>query len=124
MAEFAAVTWKVRQGTEEEVRRLFRESGRPSHDILDVQGNQVGKLLSTVVLMHGNQVVRVLEYEGSLPDVMRHMAQQPELQALEKELDQYLEVKRDTSSPEKFREYFIDSIMTNVITRRRDDVDA
>ncbi len=124
MADFAAVTWTVRSGTESEVQRLFRESGRPGHDILDAEGNQVGKLLSTVVFMHGNRVVRVLEFEGSLPDVMRHMAQQPELQALEKELDQYLEVKRDTSTPEKFREYFINSIMTNVITRRRDDVDV
>lgn len=124
MADFAAVTWTVRPGTEGEVQQLFRDSGRPSHDILDADGNQVGELLSTVVFMHGNRVVRVLEYTGSLPDVMRHMAQQPELQELEKKLDEYLETKRDTSSPEKFREYFLNCIMTNVIHRTREDVAA
>ena len=122
MADFAAVTWTVRPGTESEVQKLFQNYGRPNHDILDADGNVVGALLSTVVLMHGNRVVRVIEFEGSLPDVMRHMAAQPEVQELEKQLDEYLEVRRDTSSPEKFREYFINSLMTTVIQRRRDDV--
>ena len=72
MAQQWALTWNVKPGTEEEVVRLFEESGRPDHTVRNAAGEEVGLLRRTSVFMRGNQVIRVIEFDGEFIDVAIH----------------------------------------------------
>jgi hypothetical protein len=122
MSKFAAVTWTVKPGFEEEIAGLFANYPRPdSYSITDAAGNQIGAILSTAVFMKDQRIVRVLEYDGELPAVMRHMAGQRAVRELEEQLAQYVEVPRDTSSPNSFRDFFIANSMRCLVARRHDE---
>jgi hypothetical protein len=101
-----ALMFTVRQGTEQAVREAFQNSGRPKHDIVGPDGTPKGRLLHTMVLMKDNVVIRMIEFEGELRDVIQHMRQQDEVIALEGELEKYLEVPRDMSTPQSAAEFF------------------
>lgn len=121
MSQFAAVTWKVKPGYDEELAKLFQDYPRPdSFVITDEQGNQTGALLATAVFLKDHRIVRVIEYEGELTGVMRHMAGQRAVRDLEDQLAQYLEVPRDTSSPTAFRDFFLAHSMRCLVARRHD----
>ncbi len=121
MSQYSAVTWTVKPGFEEEIARLFAEYPRPdSYEITDAGGAVVGKLLSTAVFFKDNRIVRVIEYDGELPQVMRHMAGQRAVRELEERLATYVEVPRDTSSPDAFRQFFIQNSMRCLVARRHD----
>jgi hypothetical protein len=123
MSKFAAVTWTVKPGFEDEIARLFANYPRPdSYIIRDGTGNQVGAVLSTAVFMKDQRIVRVIEYAGELPAVMRHMAGQRAVRELEERLAQYVEVPRDTSTPNSFRDFFIANSMRCLVARRHDEV--
>lgn len=121
MSNYFAITWTVKPGSEDVVKKAFSNYGRPDHDVKDNDGNVVGKLLSTQVFMKGNMLVRAIEFEGSILDVAPHMGRQPAIRALEDELDQYLEQPRDMSTPEGARKYFMETAMETLINRRWDD---
>ncbi|MEC3974263.1 SchA/CurD-like domain-containing protein [Amycolatopsis sp. H20-H5] len=121
MSQQWALTWNVKPGTEEEVIRLFERSGRPDHTVRDGGGNVVGLLKRTSVFMRQNTVVRVIEFDGEFIDVAKHMGQQREVRDLERELDAYLEVERDLSSPEKTAAFFASASMRCVLSRSHDD---
>lgn len=121
MANYFAITWNVKPGSEDAVRKAFANYGRPDHDVKDADGNVVGKLLSTQVFMKGTTVVRVIEFEGSIIDVSQHMARQPAIKALEEELDNYLAEPRDMSTPEGARKFFMETAMETLASRRWDD---
>ncbi|MCA6091933.1 SchA/CurD [Streptomyces sp. SCA3-4] len=119
--KFAAVTWNVRPGTEEEVAEILRTGGRPdSFDITRPDGSPAGRLLATAIFMRGNQIVRVVQYEGELEALMRHMATQPAVQKVEALLDPFLEKPRPTESREGFRQFFLDSSMRCLQVRYAD----
>jgi hypothetical protein len=121
MSNHLAIIWKVRSGTEDEVRELFRNYGRPEHTIRDEEGNEKGKLLATQVFMRENVVVRVVEFEGEFLDVAPHMGRQQVVRELEEKLDPYLENPRDMSTPEGARKFFMETAMETVIARRHDE---
>ncbi len=121
MSQFAAVTWKVKPGFDEDLARLFESYPRPdSFVITDDQGNQTGALLATAVFLKDQRIVRVIEYEGELAGVMRHMAGQRAVRELEEQLAEYLEVPRDTTSPTAFRDFFLAHSMRCLVARRHD----
>jgi hypothetical protein len=121
MSKFAAVTWAVKPGSDEEIAELFANYPRPdSYVIRNAAGEQVGQLLSTAVFLKDSRIVRVIEYTGELPDVMRHMAGQRAVRELEERLAQYVEVPRDTSSPTAFRDFFVANSMRCLVARRHD----
>ena len=121
MANFAAVTWRIKSGSEEKVAELFSRYPRPdSYLLTDEAGNRSGALLSTAVFLKDQQIVRVIEYDGTLPDVMRHMAGQRAVRELEAQLAEYLETPRDTSSATAFRDFFIAHSMRCLVARRHD----
>jgi hypothetical protein len=112
----------VKPGFDDEIRRLFATYGRPdSVALTDSAGNCVGKLLSTAVFMKDRRIVRVIEYEGELPYLIRHMAGQSIVRDLEDKLSPYLETPRDTSSSEGFRKFFLANAMECLVARRQDD---
>jgi hypothetical protein len=121
MANYFAITWTVKPGSEDFVREAFKNYGRPDHDVKDQEGNVVGKLLSTQVFMKGNRIVRAIEFEGSIADLAPHMGRQPAIRELEDKLDEVLETPRDMSTPEGARKYFMETAMETLINRRWDD---
>jgi hypothetical protein len=121
MSHYFAITWEVKPGSEDAIRKMFADYGRPDHEVKDEQGNVVGKLLSTQVFMKGTTLVRALEFEGSFMDIAPHLGRQPAIRALEDQMDQFLAEPRDMSTPEGARTYFMKSAMETLITRRWDE---
>lgn len=119
-SRFAAVTWTVLPDCEDELAELFASYPRPEFEIRNEQGERVGRLLSTAVFFKDNRIVRVIEYEGELRDVMRHMAGQRSVRELEEKLAKYVDVPRDTSSPDAFRQFFLANSMRCLVARRHD----
>ncbi|WP_298181183.1 SchA/CurD-like domain-containing protein [Saccharomonospora sp.] len=110
---YAAISYRVKEGYEDELAELFANIGRVSSPVLhDESGNEVGKLLGTAVFIEGPMIVRFIHYSGgTLADVGRHMSNQPAIHAFEEELQPYLAQARDTTSPEAFRQFFAKSTM-------------
>lgn len=123
MAEYFALMWDVKEGTQDQVRELFHQYGRPDHTIRDDDGNEVGTLISTQVFMKGATIIRVVETTDgiSLPVLGRHMGRQPAIRELEDKLDPLVAEPRDMSTDEGAREFFIKSFMELLVTRRHDE---
>jgi hypothetical protein len=122
VAQHYALYWTVKPGTEDKVRELFKNYGRPDPVVKDAEGNDTGgRLISSQVFLKGNIVVRVMEVEGSLPEAAAHLGRQPAIQELESQLDPLLEEPRDMSDPQGAREFFMRTIMETVLSRRHDE---
>jgi hypothetical protein len=117
-----ALMWKVKPGSEQKVRELFASYGRPEMVIRDEQGVERGKLLSTLVFMKDNVVIRVADAEVDDVDMLaKHLRKQPAIQELEKKLDQYLEQPRDMSTPEGAQAFFRRAGMDCLVARSYPD---
>ncbi|WP_433858751.1 SchA/CurD-like domain-containing protein [Streptomyces kronopolitis] len=107
---FAALTYAIRPGREDEVAEVFagfRRIGSPS-----APGTAPpARLLSTAVFLRDATLVRVIEYEGDLDAVARHMAAQPGVQEVERRLKPYLNSPRDTDSIDGFVRAFRQSLL-------------
>jgi hypothetical protein len=122
MSEVWALMWDVKPGSEEAVKQLFADYGRPDHVVKDADGNETGLLVSTMVFMKDQTVVRIMEIEGAtFPEVAAHMGKQPAIRELEEKLDEHLANPRDMSTPEGARDFFISSMMQTLAVRRHDD---
>jgi hypothetical protein len=123
VSQYVALMWGIKPESRDTVRQLFHEYGRPDHTIRDDDGNEVGTLLSTLVFMKDDQVIRVVETTDGvdLPTLAKHMGRQPAIRELEDQLDQHVAEPRDMSTPEGAREFFIKSIMELLVARRHDE---
>lgn len=123
MAQYWALMWGIKPGTQDEVRELFHTYGRPDHTIRDEDGNEVGTLLSTQVFMKDTTVIRVVETTDGvpLPLLGRHMGRQPAIRELEDKLDQLVAEPRDMSTDEGARAFFMKSTMELIASRRHDE---
>ncbi|SFQ65114.1 SchA/CurD like domain-containing protein [Amycolatopsis arida] len=110
---YAAITYQVKPGHEEEIADIFARFKRVDSPILrDSEGNEVGKLLGTAVFIHGEVMVRVIHFEGDdFSAVGRHMATQQGVHNVEAELAPYLKTPRDTSTVEAFEAHMRRSVM-------------
>jgi hypothetical protein len=110
---YAAISYRVKEGYEDDLARLFSNIGRVSSPVLhDESGKEVGMLLGTAVFIEGPMIVRFIHYSGgTLEDVARHMSHQPAVHNFEEALQPYLAEERDTTTPEAFREFFTKSTM-------------
>jgi hypothetical protein len=122
MPQYWALMWQVKPGSEEAVAELFENYGRPDYIVRDEEGNEKGRLISTLVFLKGSTVVRVVEIEGaSLPEVAAHMGKQPAVRELEEKLDEHLAEPRDMTTPEGARKFFMESSMRTLLARRHDE---
>jgi hypothetical protein len=123
MAQYWALMWDIKPGSQDAVRQAFKEYGRPDHTVRDEDGNAVGTLLSTQVFMKGNTVIRVVETTDDvpLPVLGQHMGRQPAIRELEDKIDEYVAEPRDMSTGEGAREFFMKSTMELLVTRRHDE---
>ncbi|MCF3962399.1 SchA/CurD-like domain-containing protein [Streptomyces fuscigenes] len=96
-----ALTFTVKPGTEEMVAKHLSDYASPSARVDDST-----RLRRTSLFMHGNRVVRAVEVEGDLLTALRHVARQPEVQAVEEAINPYLELERDLSDPLSARTFF------------------
>jgi hypothetical protein len=123
MSQWMALMWDIKPGSQDAVRELFQNYGRPDHTIKDPDGNEVGTLLTTVVFMRGDTVIRAVETTDDvpLPVLAQHMGKQQAIRELEEALDEHLAEPRDMSTPEGAREFFMNTIMECLISRRHDE---
>lgn len=112
MSERYAITFRCKPGTEETVAKLFGEYDRPVPEIDDET-----RLISTTVFMHGQTIVRVLEVEGDLIKVIKHLQTQPAVREVEDKLTPYMDEERDLSTPEGAAAFFMKAMMTRVTHR-------
>lgn len=96
-----ALTFTVRPGSERVVAELLAGYASPPARV-----DENTRLRRTSLFMHANRVVRAVEVEGDLLAALRHVARQPEVQALEEAINPYLEQDRDLSDPDSARVFF------------------
>ncbi|MGW7329541.1 SchA/CurD-like domain-containing protein [Streptomyces sp. NPDC054840] len=96
-----ALTFTVKPGSEPVVAELLAGYTSPRAEV-----DENTRLRRTSLFMHGNRVVRAVEVEGDLLAALRHVAQQPEVRALEEAINPYLEQDRDLSDPGSARMFF------------------
>ncbi|MFC5827938.1 SchA/CurD-like domain-containing protein [Nonomuraea insulae] len=109
---FAAITYKIKPGHEDEIAQIFAEFQRADSPILhDEDGTETGVILATGLFISGDRMVRVIQYEGRLDDVAKHMAVQDGVREAERRLQPYLSEPRDTETVEGFMTYFGNSTM-------------
>ena len=121
MSQWHALFYPLQAGHEEAVKKLFRSSDRPEFDVRDGDGNVVGRLLGTMAFVGQEMAVRVIEVEGALPVVAAHMSRQPEVREFEQQLEEHLAKPRDMRTPEGARQFFRDSALECVLSRRHDE---
>lgn len=114
MSLWSGLIYPLKPGSEDTVAKIFQDSGRPNHDVLDDEGNVVGKLLRTVVFLGPEVAVRVIEVEGDLRTVSRHMSRQPQVREFERQIEEHLAVPRDMVTPEGAQKFFQDAGMRAV----------
>jgi hypothetical protein len=109
---YAAITYNIKPGFEDEIADVFAEFQRVSSPVLrDEAGQEVGRLKGTGVFIRGGVLVRFIDFEGEIADVGRHMSQQAGVHGIEEALKPYLSEPRDTATPERFQAYFAKSLM-------------
>jgi SchA/CurD like domain len=115
-----ALFYPLKAGSEEAVKELFRESGRPRFEVRNDEGDVVGRLLGTMAFVGKEMAVRVIEVDGPLPMVAGHMSRQPEVREFERQLETHLSRPRDMVTPEGARQFFRDAALECVLSRRHD----
>lgn len=108
---WSGLIYPLKAGSEDIVAKIFADSGRPDHDVKDDDGNVVGRLLRTLVFVGPEIAIRVIEVDGDLRTVSRHMSRQPQVRAFEREIEQHLAVPRDMVTPEGAEKFFRDAGM-------------
>jgi quinol monooxygenase YgiN len=96
-----AITFTVKPGSEAAVAEILAGYSSPQARVDDTTS-----LRRTSLFMHGNRVVRAVEVHGELVKALRHVAEQPEVRAVEEAINPYLEVDRDLSDPHSARKFF------------------
>ncbi|MFJ9824429.1 SchA/CurD-like domain-containing protein [Streptomyces sp. NPDC101160] len=122
---FAALTYDIKPGCEAELAEIFGDFRRVKSDrVRDAGGQDAGRILATAVFLRDDTLVRVIEYEGDLDAVARHMASQPGVREVERKLKPYLTRPRDTDTVEGFVATFRRSLLRTVAQISVRDVPA
>ncbi|WP_116198869.1 SchA/CurD-like domain-containing protein [Amycolatopsis circi] len=112
---YAAITYDIKGGHEDEVVEVFNGFQRPKSSFVPGgDGEAAGRILATAVFIRDSTLVRFIEYEGDLEAVARFMAGQPGVREVEKKLAPYLNNPRDTSTEEGFLRTFRASLLRSV----------
>lgn len=112
MVPYAAITYPIKPGHEEEIAEIFADFKRVDSPTLSTEwGEDVGRLLGTAVFIKDDIMVRVIHYEGSLAELAPHMSRQIGLHGVERRLAPYLAEQREARTSEGFQEYFRNASM-------------
>jgi hypothetical protein len=109
---YAAISYDIKPGYEDEIAELFASFRRVDSPVLrSDDGQQVGALLGTAVFIRDGLLVRFIHYEGDISEVGRHMSRQPGVHHLEQALKPYLATPRDTAAPDRFEAFFAKNLL-------------
>ncbi|MGK4579407.1 SchA/CurD-like domain-containing protein [Kitasatospora sp. HPMI-4] len=97
-----ALTFTVRPGSESKVAEILSGYTSP-----EARVDGTTRLARTSLYMQGNRVVRAVEVVGDLVSALRHVAQQPQVRAVEEAINPYLEEARDLADPLSARDFFM-----------------
>ncbi|MGW4829014.1 SchA/CurD-like domain-containing protein [Amycolatopsis japonica] len=120
-----AIRYGIKAGCEDQIAEIFagfKRTGTPV--VLDADGNEAGRILSTAVFIENDIMVRFVEYEGDLADIARFMATQPGVREVERRLKPYLAKPRDTGTVEGFTKTFERSTMRCISQLSADEPDG
>lgn len=113
---FAAITYDIKAGHEEEVAKVFQGFQRPaSAEVPGRDGVPMARILATAVFIRDDLLVRVIEYEGDIEAVARFMGSQPGVREVERKLKPFLRTPRDTDTVEGFVRTFQRNLLRCVI---------
>lgn len=121
----AAISYGIRPGHDEEIAEVFslKNFKRASSPIIrDDAGQVIGKIVGTGLFLREDTMVRIIQHEGELEAVARHMAVQEGVREAERKVLPYLSVSRDTRTVEGFLRYFRNSTMRCLAQRIHEDV--
>ncbi|RSD19458.1 SchA/CurD-like domain-containing protein [Amycolatopsis eburnea] len=104
---YAAITYDIKSGCEDEVAEVFSDFQRPKSTAVP----DGGRILATAVFIRDATLVRFIEYEGDLDAVARFMAMQPGVREVERKIAPYLNNPRDTGTVEGFVKTFRASLL-------------
>ncbi|MFF4712925.1 SchA/CurD-like domain-containing protein [Streptomyces eurythermus] len=110
-----ALTFTVKPGSEEQVARILAGYRRPAAGT--APDGAAPLLQRTSVFMSGTRVVRVMDVGAELRDVLRHLAAQPRIRAVEEALDAHLTEPRDMADPAGLRRFAFRSALPAVLDR-------
>jgi hypothetical protein len=96
-----ALTFTIVPGSQQRVTEILSGYGRPAVAVDDQT-----RLLRTSVFLGGNRVVRAVDIAGDVGAALRHLTAQPQIQAVERQLNEYLEQPRDLADPAAARAFF------------------
>ncbi|MFC5723490.1 SchA/CurD-like domain-containing protein [Streptomyces gamaensis] len=112
---YAAITYRVRPGHEDEIAGIFAGFRRvDTPEFRGEDGGIAGRLLGTAVFLKDDVLVRVIHYEGDYSAIARHMAAQKGVHVLEEKLAPFLAEPRETATPEGFAAYFRNATMRRI----------
>ena len=100
---FVAIQYDIKPGCEEQLAEIFGNFRRVGSAAVPAGGAApTTKILATALFIRDDTMVRFIEYEGDLDAVIRHMASQPGVQEIERQLKPYLSKPRDTGTVDGF----------------------
>ncbi|GAA1700765.1 SchA/CurD-like domain-containing protein [Fodinicola feengrottensis] len=123
---FAALSYRVRAGATDQVRRIFSPQGfqrAASPAVVDAAGREVGYMAATALFLKDTTMVRISQYEGEFDDLGRHIARLPGARRAEEALAGWLDEpgRRCGGTPDEFLANFRRNTMTPVANRTYQD---
>jgi hypothetical protein len=117
---FAAISYDIKPGFDDEVAEIFSPANfkRASSPVIRNGARKiVGHIIGTALFLRGDVMARIIQYDGELDDVARHMAAQTGVHEAERAIAPYLRAPRDTGTEAGFMVYFRRSTMTCLARR-------
>jgi len=111
MSNWHAVLYPVKAGTEQLVAELFQQARLSDPVVRDGQGAPVGRLLGTMVFAGPGRILRVIEFEGTLPQLIAHLRRQRGTADFQLSLNPYLDLPVAPSGPEHVGGFFRDAAL-------------
>jgi hypothetical protein len=116
----SAISYDIQPGFETEIAEIFSPKNfkRANTPIIrNAAGKVVGRIIGTGLFLRGDAMARIIQYEGELEDVARHMAAQDGVHEAERAIAPYLRVPRDTETEAGFLNYFHNAAMETLALR-------
>lgn len=113
-----ALRYPVKPGSADELAAAIAAGGDPQPP-----PGVPTKLRATSVFRRGEDIVRVMDIDGTLDEAIEVLAGSPAIQAMGRQLRGLLTKEYDLATPAGVRRFFSDNLMTTVTERAADDAE-
>lgn len=111
---YAALTYDILPGHEDEIAAIFGAFKRVGSADVPSGDGPVSRIVATALFIRDATMVRVVEYEGDLETIARHMAAQPGIQEMERRIKPFLASPRPTETVDGFVATFMSSRLRSI----------